>query len=98
MNLVYFYGQVEFIFGQVLTFVVKSFCQGSVASYQVTLATKSVLIFTPHLIEEVSDQDMRKRTRLVTLAYFAFVAMIDLVPEPQPFILLGVLTGRDEPT
>ena len=98
MNLVYFYGQVDFVIGQLLTFVWNSIFVCVIASYQATLVTKSILIFAPFLTEEITDTRFRKMSWFAILVYAASMALIDAVPDPKPLIILGILTGESEPT
>ena len=92
-NLVFLYGQIHISFGQFFLFFVKLIFECMYASYQVTVLTKSVLVFVPSLIEDFSDKELRLMSRIFIVISTAFATIIDTISTPKPS-----MTGSDEYT
>ena len=98
IDLVFVYGQTNFVFGQIFCFLFRLSLESLYASYQVTLLVKIILVFVPSLIEDFSDKELRWLSRIASVTYASIASIIDTISEPKPFLMLGVLTGTNEPT
>ena len=95
MNLNYFYEEpINYLFALLIILLLQVFIKFMFAAYQITLITKTVLIFVPDLIQDLRDKQIRRITRGVTIGYGFALLYLDFSGTARKSIFLEHLTGN----
>ena len=69
-----------------------------IASFQITLFVKGILIFKDEWINEISDRKVLMASRMGILAYSSMIFAFNFLMPAKQSALLDLLTEKDQPT
>ena len=93
------YGHFGYFTAQVMLFLSNNVFTLLLASVQVTIVVKAILIFKGHWLEDWDDSTIQMISRFATVVYATIRFLVDyFTSDPHQAVLLGLLTNTDMKT